>query len=53
MDIISIAFYAVICACLSAAAPNLGNTPIRLGIGAVVGIIGALVLPMIRTTIAY
>lgn len=48
MDPIAIAFYAVICGCLSAVAPNLGGMPIRLAIGAVVGVIAALVLPMVK-----
>jgi len=48
MDPIAIAFYAVICGCLSAVAPNLGGMPIRLAIGAIVGVIAALVLPMVK-----
>ncbi|MGV6811273.1 MAG: hypothetical protein ACWA47_03430 [Brevirhabdus sp.] len=48
MDPIAIAFYAVICGCLSAVAPNLGGMPVRLTIGAVVGVIAALVLPMVK-----
>ena len=48
MDPISLTFYAIVCGCLSAVAPNFPRLPIRLGIGAAVGLIAASVLPMIR-----
>ena len=48
MDPITIIFYAVVCGCLSVAAPKLPGLPIRLGIGAAVGIIAASVLPFIK-----
>jgi hypothetical protein len=53
MDPISITFYAVICGVLSMVAPNLGGTIPRLGIGAVVGVLAAVALPFIRSTIGY
>lgn len=53
MDPISISFYAIICGVLSMGAPNLGGTIMRLGIGAVVGIVAAVILPLIRSTIGY
>ena len=48
MDPISLGFYAVVCGILSAVAPNFPRLPIRLGIGAVVGVIAATVLPWIK-----
>jgi len=48
MDPIALAFYGVICGCLSAVAPNLGGVPLRLAIGAVVGLIAASVLPVLK-----
>lgn len=48
MDPITLAFYALVCAILSAAAPNLGNRAARLAIGAVVGVVAASVLPLLR-----
>ena len=48
MDPISIAFYAVVCGCLSAASPVVPSLPVRLGIGAVVGIVAAFLLPIVR-----
>jgi hypothetical protein len=53
MDPISITFYAVICGILSMVAPNLGGTISRLGIGAIVGILAATILPIIRSTMGY
>ncbi|MEL7116928.1 MAG: hypothetical protein AAGP08_15335 [Pseudomonadota bacterium] len=48
MDPIALAFYAVVCGCLSAASPKLPSLPVRLAIGAGVGVIAALVLPVLR-----
>jgi hypothetical protein len=39
MDPISLGFYAVVCGLLGLAGPTLGAAPIRLGIGALVGIV--------------
>ncbi|MEL6958796.1 MAG: hypothetical protein AAGL89_07605 [Pseudomonadota bacterium] len=48
MDPITLSFYAVVCGCLSAAAPKLPGLPIRLGVGAGVGILAATILPLIK-----
>ncbi|MDJ0629585.1 MAG: hypothetical protein QNJ44_15105 [Rhodobacter sp.] len=48
MDPITLAFYAIVCGCLSAVAPNFPRLPVRLGIGAIVGIAAAAVLPEIK-----
>ena len=53
MDPISISFYAVICGLLSMLAPNLGGTLPRLGIGAAVGILAAILLPIIKGSMGY
>ena len=53
MDVTAIAFYAVICGTLGVVAPNLGSVPIRLGIGAAVGIVAATILPVIKGMIGY
>ncbi len=50
MDMISLAFYAAICGILSYFAPNFGPPFARLGIGAVVGIIAATLLPILKGT---
>ena len=47
------AFYAVICGTLGWAAPSIGGAPMRLIIGAIVGVIAATVLPMIRSSVGY
>ncbi len=48
MDYTALVFYAVICGLLSLAAPNLGTPFVRLGVGAVVGIAAAALLPLLR-----
>ena len=48
MDPIAIAFYAIICGVLGVLAPNLGGTLPRLAIGAVVGVMAALIFPALR-----
>lgn len=48
MDPISLIFYACICGTLGWASPALGHPVIRLIIGAIVGLIAATVLPMIK-----
>jgi len=52
MDFIALAFYACVCGLLSVFAPRLGTPLIRLGVGAVVGIAAALILPMLRGMLA-
>lgn len=49
MDLTALVFYALVCGGLSVAGPKLGAPFVRFGIGAVVGIIAALVLPVIRS----
>jgi hypothetical protein len=53
MDIFNLAFYAVICGILSAAAPMLGRMPVRLGVGMVVGIAAAGALPAVKSAIGF
>lgn len=52
MDPISLVFYAVVCGCLSVFAPNFGGMVPRLAVGAVVGVVAALVLPFVRQAMA-
>ncbi|UXX82250.1 hypothetical protein [Roseovarius pelagicus] len=52
MDLIALGFYAMICGVLGLAGPRLGAAPMRLGIGAVVGIAAAATLPFIKAAIA-
>jgi len=48
MDPITLGFYAVVCGALSVVAPSFPRLPVRLGIGAVVGLAAASVLPMLK-----
>lgn len=48
MDPITLVFYAVVCACLSWAAPKLGAAWVRFGVGAAVGLAAATLLPLAR-----
>ncbi|SOE08459.1 hypothetical protein SAMN05877838_0179 [Hoeflea halophila] len=48
IDATAVAWYAVICGVLSALAPSFGGRLVRVMIGAVVGIVAATVLPVIR-----
>ena len=48
MDPITLTFYAVVCGCLSVVAPRFPGFPIRLGVGAAVGILAASILPLIK-----
>jgi len=51
MDPFVMTIYAVICGCLSWAAPNLGRPAWRLGIGASVGVMAAALLPTLRASL--
>jgi len=51
MDMIALAFYAIVCAVLSLAAPRLGAPLARFGIGAAVGLLAAATLPVLRQII--
>jgi len=53
MEPISLGFYAIVCGLLGAAGPKLGALPMSLGIGAVVGLVAATVLPIIQGAMAY
>jgi len=44
----AIAWYAVICGILSALAPSFGGRLVRVSVGALVGIVAATVLPLLR-----
>ncbi len=48
MDPITLAFYAIVCGCLSAVAPTFPKLPVRLAVGAAVGIFAAAILPWLR-----
>lgn len=52
MDTTALLFYACVCALLGAAAPSLGGPLVRLGIGALVGIAAAALLPILRASLA-
>lgn len=51
MDVTALAFYALVCGVLSWAGPRLGQPLLRFGIGALVGIVAAAVLPAVRATL--
>lgn len=53
MEPISLLFYAVVCGLLSVFAPSLGGMVPRLAVGAVVGVIAAIVLPVLRGAMGY
>ncbi|KUF12768.1 hypothetical protein [Pseudoponticoccus marisrubri] len=48
MDPISLGYYALVCGLLGLAGPRLGRAPIRLGIGALVGVVAVAILPQIK-----
>jgi hypothetical protein len=52
MDPIALTFYAVVCGLLSAASPRIPRLPVRLGIGAAVGLVAATVLPLVKQMLA-
>ena len=49
MDPVSLGFYASVCGLLGLAGPKLGAAPIRLGVGAIVGVIAVAVLPHVKS----
>ena len=53
MDPIAIAFYAVVCGLLSLVAPNLGGMVPRLAVGAGVGFVASMVLPILNNMMGY
>ncbi len=48
MDPITLGFYAIVCGGLSAVAPRVPRLPLRLAIGAVVGLAAASLLPFLK-----
>lgn len=48
MDPVTLGFYALVCGVLSVLSPGLGPMGTRLIIGAVVGVLAATMLPMVR-----
>ncbi|PYG30475.1 hypothetical protein [Pelagimonas varians] len=48
MDPVSIGFYASVCGLLGLVGPKLGTAPIRLGIGAGVGVLAVALLPHLK-----
>lgn len=53
MEFSGLVFYAVVCGSLSFAAPMFGSAITRLAVGAGVGLIAAIALPMIQGAIGY
>jgi hypothetical protein len=51
MDPISLAYYAAICGVLGVASPWMGSLPVRLIVGALVGIGAAALLPQVQALI--
>ncbi len=51
MDVTALVFYGLVCGGLGWAGPRLGAPMVRFGIGVVVGIIAASVLPLLRAAI--
>ncbi len=51
MDPVSLVFYACVCGVLGLAGPKLGAAPVRLGIGALVGIVAVTALPHVKTVL--
>lgn len=49
MDPFVLGFYAIVCGILGWVAPNLGTPFVRFGIGAVVGIVAAGLMPILRS----
>ena len=53
MDTVAIIFYGLVCGALGALAPALGSRAARIAIGAGIGVIAALVLPLLRNMMGY
>ena len=51
MDIIALGFYAAVCGLLSIFAPQFGKFYIRFCIGAVIGAVSAILLPLVKDAI--
>ena len=48
IDAVTATYYAIVCGCLAWASAGLSPSIVRLGAGAIVGIISALALPVLR-----
>ncbi|WP_233417014.1 hypothetical protein [Halovulum marinum] len=48
MDPLTLVYYAAVCGALGAYAPRMGGLVVRLGIGAIVGLVAATALPLVR-----
>ena len=48
MDPFTLGFYAIVCAALGAVAPRVPRLPLRLGMGAAVGLVAASILPWLK-----
>ncbi|WGW04065.1 hypothetical protein [Tropicibacter oceani] len=48
MDPVSLGFYATVCGLLGLAGPRLGTAPVRLAVGALVGIAAVAILPLVQ-----
>ncbi|WP_199559096.1 hypothetical protein [Nioella nitratireducens] len=51
MDTVTMTFYALVCGVLGLVGPSLGRAPMRLVIGALVGIVAAGALPTLRANL--
>ncbi len=51
MDVTAMAFYALVCGCLGALSPKLERFWFRFGVAALVGIVAAAVLPVLRVAL--
>jgi hypothetical protein len=51
LDLVALVFYAIVCGVLSWAGPRLGTPFVRFGIGAIVGVVAASLLPSVRLVI--
>ncbi len=48
MDPFALIFYAAVCGLLGLAGPRLGSAPVRLIVGAIVGVVAVTLLPVLR-----
>ena len=51
MDITAMTFYALVCGCLGVLAPRLDRVWLRFTVAALVGIVAAALLPLLRGTL--
>ena len=48
LDPVTLTYYAIVCGCLAWVSPRLGPTIARLMAGVIVGVVAALLLPLLR-----